>query len=177
MVPLQPWGLEEAHNHPPSGAPHAPTTCTPGLDELLGKLEEVLTLFLFRSSVLVVIFLSGRQLGSISSELKVAVGTSRTREVCVGRGGGCSAGCSAGAKGSVEALFREPGGRVREAREVQKTEIGSFWKGVWFSSPASTGEGGEGSAVPFARSHSCPLKGYRPDLRMASHEIGVHFVD
>lgn len=59
-------------------------------------------------------------------------------------------GWSAGAKGNIEALFREPEGRVGEAREVQKTEIGSFWKGVWFSSPASTGEGGEGSAVPFA---------------------------
>lgn len=59
-------------------------------------------------------------------------------------------GWSAGAKGNTEALFQEPEGRVGEAREVQKTEIGSFWKGVWFSSPASTGEGGEGSAVPFA---------------------------
>lgn len=46
--PLYPWGLEEAHNHPPSGAPHSPAPGTPGLDKLLGKLEEVLTLFLFR---------------------------------------------------------------------------------------------------------------------------------
>lgn len=36
----------------------SPTPCTPRLDELLGKLEEVSTLFLFKSYVLVFTFLS-----------------------------------------------------------------------------------------------------------------------
>lgn len=64
LAPLQLWGLEEAHNYPPSGAPHSTQPCVvlaphlPELDELLGKLEEVLTLFLFRSYVLIFTFLS-----------------------------------------------------------------------------------------------------------------------
>lgn len=54
-------------------------------------------------------------------ESKVVLGLSRSSE-----GGARGTGCLAGAKGSIEALFHEPGGRAGEAREVQK-EVGSFW--------------------------------------------------
>lgn len=48
--PSQPWGLEEAHDHTLCAGLHlvTPSPCaTLELDELLGKLEEVSTLFLF----------------------------------------------------------------------------------------------------------------------------------
>lgn len=116
------------------GLPVLPNPVHPR-DELLGKLEEVLTLFLFRSYVLLFTFLN------VGNSVEGSRGLYKplSRKWCWDeqvRGRGGEAGRSAGAKGSLDVfsvnLEEGPG-----AREAEKNEIDSVRR---FSSPASGGE-------------------------------------